>query len=70
MCSGKRHANFVYFVDDPTHTKTPKEIRNELTKQNKQKVANAKKANKESRKALKMKIKQRNKKYKKGEKII
>ena len=65
MCSGKKHTNFVYYVDVPEHTKSQEEIKKELADEaNKQKLANAKKAKKELTKALKN---QNKKKHKKGE---
>ncbi|XP_065644346.1 uncharacterized protein LOC100209382 [Hydra vulgaris] len=38
MCAGKKHANFVYYVDTPEHTKTKEEIAKEY-KEYKKKVA-------------------------------
>jgi len=53
ICAGKKHANFVYYVDAPEHTKTQSEIQKELAaeaakkkKQQKMKKLNKKKGKK------------------------
>lgn len=65
LCSGKKHSNFVYFVDSPDHTKSAEEIKKELAAENKRK---AKQAAKEAKKAEKSanKNKKKHKKSKKG----
>merc|ERR1712002_616713 len=35
ICAGKKHANFMYYVDTPEHTKTQDEINSELAEEQK-----------------------------------
>jgi len=53
VCTGKRHANFMYYVDTPEHTKTQEEVQKELAEDakkaeeaKKKPVSKAKKAKK------------------------
>lgn len=63
MCAGKKHANFVYYVDTPEHTKTKEEIAKEYA-QYKKKVASHHKKVAAKKKAAK-KLKKKSKKAKK-----
>lgn len=62
VCAGKKHANFMYYVDSPEHTKTADEVKEELAEDAK-KEEEAKK--KEQKKKLK---KMKGKKSKKAKK--
>lgn len=44
VCSGKRHADFVYFIDSPEHTKSAEEVAIELAKEKKEAEKKKKKA--------------------------
>lgn len=60
ICAGKKHANFVYYIDTPEHTKSPEEIKKENdAAANKKKKELQKKADrkKKAKKALKKKSK-------------
>jgi len=58
VCAGKKHTNFVYYIDAPEHTKTAEEVKKELAKA-------ASKAVKESKKIMKkLKTKESGKKKK------
>merc|ERR1712168_1138817 len=60
VCAGKKHANFMYYVDSPEHTKTKEEAQEELAE-------NAKKEAEAKRKAAKkLKGKKKGKKSKKS----
>ena len=43
MCAGKKHANFVYYVDTPEHTKSKEEIQREYAEYQKKVAAHEKK---------------------------
>jgi len=60
VCAGKKHANFMYYVDSPEHTKTKEEVQEELA-ENAKKEADAKK-----KAAKKLKGKKKGKKSKKS----
>jgi len=62
VCAGKKHANFMYYVDSPEHTKTADEVKEELAEDAK-KEEEAKK--KEQKKKLKKKKGKKAKKAKK-----
>jgi len=62
VCAGKKHANFMYYVDSPEHTKTADEVKEELAEDAK-KEEEAKK--KEQKKKLKKKKGKKSKKAKK-----
>jgi hypothetical protein len=62
VCAGKKHANFMYFVDSPEHTKTAEEVKEELAEDAKKEEALKKK--KEKKKALKKKKSKKSKKSK------
>lgn len=59
VCAGKKHANFVYYVDSEEHTKSKEEIKKEFAEYNKKVAAwkkeQAKKAKKQEKKAKKAK---------------
>jgi len=56
LCSGKKHANFVYYVDTPEHTKSKEEIKKEYAEYQKKVAAWKKKqAAKKAAKKLKKK---------------
>jgi len=62
VCAGKKHANFMYFVDSPEHTKTSDEVKEELD-------AEAKKEEEQKKKEQKKKLKKKKgKKSKKAKK--
>lgn len=63
VCAGKKHANFMYYVDSPEHTKTTEEVQQELAED--AKAAKAEEANK--KKAAK-KLKGKKSKGKKSKK--
>jgi len=54
ICAGKKHANFMYYVDTPEHTKTQDEITSELAEEQK-KAEEAKTKAAESKKGKKKK---------------
>jgi len=56
VCAGKKHANFMYYIDTPEHTKTQDEINQELADDAK-KAEDSKKKAKESKKSKKKKAK-------------
>jgi len=56
ICAGKKHANFMYYVDTPEHTKTQDEINAELAEEQK-KAEEAKKKADKSKKGKKKKAK-------------
>lgn len=43
MCAGKKHANFVYYVDTPEHTKPKEQIQREYAEYQKKVAAHEKK---------------------------
>lgn len=62
VCAGKKHANFMYYVDSPEHTKTADEVKEELAE-------DAKKEEEQKKKELKKKMKKKKgKKAKKAKK--
>jgi len=65
ICAGKKHANFIYYVDSPEHTKTPEEIKKELEADAKKKKENKKKATAAKKLAKKL-SKKKSKKSKKA----
>jgi len=60
ICAGKKHANFMYYVDSPEHTKTAEEVQQELAEEAKE-AEDAKK--KKSAKKLKKKKGKKSKKH-------
>jgi len=62
VCAGKKHANFMYFVDSPEHTKTSDEVKEELAEEAKKEEEQKKK---EQKKKLKKKKGKKSKKAKK-----
>lgn len=60
ICAGKKHANFMYYVDSPEHTKTAEEVQQELAEEAKE-AEEAKK--KKSAKKLKKKKGKKSKKH-------
>ena len=64
LCAGKKHANFVYFVDSPDHTKSPEEAKKEWAAIRKAQ----KKLEEERRKAAAKAAKAASAKAKKGKK--
>jgi len=62
VCAGKKHANFMYFVDSPEHTKTSDEVKEELDAEAKKEEESKKK---EQKKKLKKKKGKKSKKAKK-----
>jgi len=63
VCAGKKHANFMYFVDSPDHTKTAEEAQKELAEEKEKEEAEKKKM--EKKKKLKKKKGKKAKKAKK-----
>lgn len=63
VCAGKKHANFMYYVDSPDHTKTAEEAQKELAEE-KEKEEEAKRKQ-EKKKKLKKKKGKKAKKAKK-----
>jgi len=63
MCAGKKHANFVYYVDTPEHTKSKDEIQREYAEYKKKVAAHEKK--KALKKKAAKKLKKKSKKSKK-----
>jgi hypothetical protein len=62
VCAGKKHANFMYYVDSPEHTKTADEVKEELAE-------DAKKEEEQKKKEQKKKLKKKKgKKAKKAKK--
>lgn len=55
ICAGKKHANFMYYIDTPEHTKTQEEINSELAEEAKKAEEAKAKANKGSKKGKKKK---------------
>lgn len=55
ICAGKKHANFMYYIDTPEHTKTQDEINTELAEEAKKAEEAKAKANKGSKKGKKKK---------------
>jgi len=62
VCAGKKHANFMYYVDSPEHTKTADEVKEELAEEAKKEEESKKK---EQKKKLKKKKGKKSKKAKK-----
>jgi len=57
MCAGKKHANFVYYVDTPEHTKSKEEIQREYASYKKKVAAHEKKKSLKKKSAKKLKKK-------------
>jgi len=53
VCAGKKHANFMYYVDSPEHTKTQEEVQQELAEDAKKADEAQKKKAKKAKKAKK-----------------
>jgi hypothetical protein len=69
ICAGKKHANFMYYVDSPEHTKTQEEVNTELAEEQKKVEAEKAKAEKEAKEAkAKEEKKEKKEKKKKGSK--
>merc|ERR1719285_725237 len=62
VCAGKKHANFMYYVDSPEHTKTAEEVKEELAEEARKKEEAEEK---EQKKKLKKKKGKKSKKAKK-----
>jgi len=62
VCAGKKHANFMYYVDSPEHTKTAEEVKEELAEEARKEEESKKK---EQKKKLKKKKGKKSKKAKK-----
>lgn len=50
ICSGKRHSNFMYYIDTPDHTKTEEEINKELSEEKEKQSSEEKKTKKKTKK--------------------
>jgi len=57
ICAGKKHANFMYYIDTPDHTKTQDEINTEIAEDAKKEAEAKKSKGKESKKSKKKKAK-------------
>merc|ERR1712168_505802 len=55
ICAGKKHANFMYYVDTPEHTKTQEEVQQELAEEAKKAEEASKKKTKKPKKGKKSK---------------
>jgi len=65
ICAGKKHANFMYYVDTPEHTKTADEITSELAENAKKDKEDAEKEKKAKKSKAKKNKKSKSKKAKK-----